>query len=85
MFSINSECVLLLALVNYVFCVAIFLKTVCLVLFGGKKSLLYDKKLLKIFLYLCIYFVQKMVQLIPQKLRNGWSKKALRPLAESHF
>ena len=37
------------------------------VIFGGKKSLFCDEKLLKIFFYLCIYFVQKTVQLISQK------------------
>ena len=34
-----------------------------------------DKKLLKIFLYLCIYFVQKTAQLIlqkPSKLTQEW-------------
>ena len=52
------------------------------VLFGGKKFC--DEKLLKIFLYLCILFVRKAVQLIHKNLHNsgmvarsGWPDPSL--------
>ena len=65
-FLVNIESVLLLALVKYMLC-SHYSKLYFVVLFGGKKSLFCHEKLLKIFLYLCIYFVQLTAQLISQK------------------
>ena len=45
-----------------------------------------DEKLFKIFLYLWIYFVQKIAELVPEKyplLGKGWSFGVVRPIAES--
>ena len=41
------------------------------VIFTGLKPLFCDEKLFKIFLYLCIYFVQKTARLILGKLHNS--------------
>ena len=60
MFLVNSESTLLLVLLN-ICCIAIVLKPVFVVLFQRLKALCL--KLLKIFLYLCNYFVQKTAQL----------------------
>ena len=61
-FLVNIESVLLLALVKYVLCSHFTQKYILYFLY----YILYEK-LLKIFLYLCIYFVQKTTQMISQK------------------
>ena len=58
-FLVNIESVLLLALVKYMLCSHFTQNCYFIVLFGGKKSLFCEKKLLKIFLYLCIYLCRK--------------------------
>ena len=75
-FLVNIESVLLLALVRYTLCSHFTQNCILLYILETKKSLFCDEKLLKIFLYLSIYFVQKTARLISQKpsqLRNGWS------------
>ena len=47
---------------------AIILENVFLVLFGGWNLFFCDKKLFKIFLYLCIYFVQEIAELVLERL-----------------
>ena len=61
-FSINGESVLLLALVKYMLC-SHFTQNCIFCTFWRLKIL----ALLKIFVYLYIYFVQKTMQLISQK------------------
>ena len=59
-----------------------------LVLFGDWKLFLCDKNLFKIFTYLCIYFLQKIAELVLERLPllgNGWSYRVARPLVELHF
>ena len=49
-----------------------------LVPFGNWKLMFYDEKLFKIILHLCIYFVQKIAQLVLERLPllgNSWSYK----------
>ena len=75
----------LLAFVKYIYhsIIANLLENGFLVLFDWK-PLFCDKKLFKIFLYLCIYFVQKIAELVLARLSllgNGWSCRVV----ESHF
>ena len=55
---VNSESVVLLAFVKYMLC-SHCTQSCIFCTFGGKKPLFSDEKLFKIFLYFCIYFVQK--------------------------
>ena len=59
-----------------------------LILFGDWKLLFYDEKLFNIFLYLCIYFVQKTAELVLERvslLFNGWLQRVVPLLVEKHF
>ena len=69
-FSINSESVLLLALVKYMLC-SHFTQNCIFCTFRRLKIFVLWQKLFKIFLYLCIYFIQKTAQFISQKLHNS--------------
>ena len=63
-------------------------ETLFLVLFGDWKLLFCDEKLFKICLYLCIYFVRKVAELVQEVLPlhgNGWSFEVVRPIVESYF
>ena len=51
-------------------------------------NLFHDEKLLKIILYLCIYFVLKTAELVLERLSllvNDWLHKVAQPLIETHF
>ena len=66
-FLINIESVLLLALVQFMLCSHFTQNCILLYFFEVKNPFFCDKKLLKIFLYLRNYFVQKTAQLTSQK------------------
>ena len=61
---VNSECVLLLAVVKYTLCSHF---TQNCIFFLSLKIVALWQKIVENFLYLCIYFLQKMAQLISQK------------------
>ena len=66
-FLIKIESVLLLALVQFMLCSHFTQNCILSYFFEAKNPFFCDKKLLKIFLYFCIYFVQKTALLTSQK------------------
>ena len=63
--TINCEILLLVAFVKYTFSQFI------LGLFANCRNLLWGKILLKLFLYLCTYFVQKTTEMVLKDFRNA--------------
>ena len=65
-----------------------FLETGNFLLFGTFEKLFCDEKLFKVLLYLYVYFVQKIAEVVLKilpLLANGWSYRVFQLLVESHF
>ena len=84
-FLVNIETVLLLALVRYVLYSHFTQNCILLYFLQANVVLLVvlfvfcDEKLLKIFLYLCIYFVQRTAQVISQNPSNSGTVARRKP------
>ena len=81
MFLVNTESVLLLAIVKYMLC-SHFTQNCIFWCFLEAKNPRFVMKMLKIFLYLCICFVQKLAQLISHKNHHNSGMTGRRKLLD---